>query len=184
MGKLQILLSLLEGFIGEILYLLTFLFFVLNGLVMGSLMLLVWGSCILLHCLIIVFLCLTFFLLMIFFLLVEASIEQACVISSVFYSFYCSSGSKVKNSKTLIYFFKNVGDSEANAISGLLGYSITKDLGKYLGVPLQHSKVSSCMHQEIIDKVEKRLSGWTASHLSLEAVLLWLSRFFKPSSST
>lgn len=100
-------------------------------------------------------------------LLAEASVEQACVISSVLDSFCYSSGSKVNNSKTLIYFSKNVGESEANVISRLLGYSVTKDLGKYLDVPLQHSRVSSCMYQELINKIEKRLSGWTTSHLSL-----------------
>ena len=83
----------------------------------------------------------------------EASVEQASVISSVLDSFCYSSGSKVNKSKTLIYFSKNVGDSEANAILGMLGYSVTKDLGKYLGVPLQHSRMSSCMYQELIVKV-------------------------------
>ena len=100
-------------------------------------------------------------------LFAEASVEQTSIISSVLDSFCYSFGSKVNKSKTLIYFSKNVGDSEANVISGMLGYSVTKDLGKYLGIPLQHSRVSSCMYQELIAKVERRLSSWTASHLSL-----------------
>ncbi|XP_052290822.1 uncharacterized protein LOC127900258 [Citrus sinensis] len=56
-------------------------------------------------------------------------------------------------------------------ISGLLGFSVTqdlgKDLGKYLGVPFHHTRVTNNMFQDIVDKVEKRLSGWNASHLSL-----------------
>ncbi|KAH9757474.1 reverse transcriptase domain-containing protein [Citrus sinensis] len=52
-------------------------------------------------------------------------------------------------------------------ILGFLGFSVASDLGKYLGVPLHHSRVSSSMFQNIVDKVEKRLSGWNASHLSL-----------------
>ncbi|KAH9649730.1 putative ribonuclease H protein [Citrus sinensis] len=100
-------------------------------------------------------------------LFAEASVEQASVISSVLDSFCYSFSSKVNKSKTLIYFSKNVGDSEANVISGMLGYSVTKDLGKYLGIPLQYSRVSSCMYQGLIAKVERRLSSWTASHLSL-----------------
>ena len=100
-------------------------------------------------------------------LFAESSIEQTSVISSVLDSFCYSSGSKVNKSKTLIHFCKNIGESEASAISGMVVYLVSNDLGKYLGVLLQHSRVSSGMYQEIIDKVERRLSRCTASHLSL-----------------
>lgn len=54
---------------------------------------------------------------------------------------------------------------EAKKIGSLLGFSITKNLGKYL--PLLHSWVSKHTYEEIVDKVESRLSGWNATHLSL-----------------
>ena len=44
-------------------------------------------------------------------------------------------------------------------ISSFLGFSVTQDLGKYLGVPLHHTRVTNNMFLGIIDKVEKRLSG-------------------------
>lgn len=34
-------------------------------------------------------------------------------------------------------------------------------------MPLLHSRVTKCTYEEIIDKVERRLSGWNASHLFL-----------------
>ncbi|KAH9783694.1 reverse transcriptase domain-containing protein [Citrus sinensis] len=100
-------------------------------------------------------------------LLAEATVEQARVISTVLAEFCACSNAKVNTSKTLLYFSKNMGARNVSAISGLLGFSVTFDLGKYLGVPLHHSRVSTNMYQGIIDKVEKRLSGWNASHLSL-----------------
>lgn len=56
--------------------------------------------------------------------------------------------------------------SKVVVISSLLGFSVTEDLGKYLGIPLQHFRVSNSRYNELVDKVEKRLPGWTASHLS------------------
>ena len=34
-------------------------------------------------------------------------------------------------------------------------------------MPLLHSRVTKNTYQDIVDKVEKRLSSWNASHLSL-----------------
>ena len=67
------------------------------------------------------------------FLLAEASMEQARVILAVFDSYCYSSEAKVNDNKTLLYFFKNVGDRDVARISGALGFSVTQDLGKYLG---------------------------------------------------
>ncbi|KAK9214162.1 hypothetical protein WN944_006150 [Citrus x changshan-huyou] len=59
---------------------------------------------------------------------------------------------------------KNVKVDEAKQIGDLFGFSTTNDLGTYLGMPLLHSKVSKHTYQSIIDKVERRLSGWNATH--------------------
>ena len=66
-----------------------------------------------------------------------------------------------------IFFSKNVSHGEANNIGKLLVCTITKDLGKYFGMPLIHSRVSKHTYYEIVEKVERCLSGWAASHLSL-----------------
>lgn len=61
---------------------------------------------------------------------------------SILDDFCCGSGAKVNKAKTQLYFSKNVYTALANNISTMLGFSTTKDLGKYLGMPLFHSKVS------------------------------------------
>ena len=79
-------------------------------------------------------------------LLAEATVEQARVISAVLANFCVCSNAKVNTSKTLLYFSKNMGAKDVSTISGLLGFSVTSDLGKYLGVPLHHSRVSTNMY--------------------------------------
>lgn len=75
-------------------------------------------------------------------LLAEASSEQAYIINSVLEEFYLSSSTKVNKSKTQVYFSKNVSVAVASRLGRELGYTVTKDLGKYLGMPLLHRRVS------------------------------------------
>ena len=70
-------------------------------------------------------------------------------------------------SKTHVYFSKNVPAAVANRLGRDFGYTVTKDLGKYLGMPLLHSRVSKQTYQGILDKMDQKLSGWAASQLSL-----------------
>ncbi|KAH9730831.1 putative ribonuclease H protein [Citrus sinensis] len=100
-------------------------------------------------------------------LLSEASRQQTEVINKVMEEFCVSSGAKVNKSKTLVYFSKNISAMEVSRISSELGVSVTDNLGKYLGVLLLHNRVSKQTYQNIIDTMDKRLSGWNASHLSL-----------------
>ena len=78
-------------------------------------------------------------------LLAEATVEQAKVISTILADFCFCSDAKVNTSKTLLYFSKNMGARDISSIANLLGFSVTSDLGKYLGVPLHHSRVSTKM---------------------------------------
>lgn len=61
----------------------------------------------------------------------------------------------------------NVGQREAANFSWICGMMATKDLGTYLGVPLVHGRVRKCHFQHIIQKIQRRLSGWKANVLSL-----------------
>lgn len=65
------------------------------------------------------------------------------------------------------FFSSNVSAGLSKSISKALGFTITNNLGWYLGMPLLHSRVTKNTYQDIVDKVEKRLSSWNASHLSL-----------------
>ena len=100
-------------------------------------------------------------------LLAEANIEQAGVINMVLNTFCQSSEAKVNKTKSQVFFSKNISARSMKRIGADLGFPITKDLGMYLDMPLLHTRVSQHTYQKIIDKVERRLSGWHASLLSL-----------------
>ncbi|KAH9722322.1 putative ribonuclease H protein [Citrus sinensis] len=99
-------------------------------------------------------------------LFAKASIDQAHIIDAVLENFCRSSEAKVNKVKTTIFFSKNIAAREAKLIGSALGVSITHDLGSYLGMPLLHSRVNKATYQSILDKVDIRLSGWNAAHLS------------------
>ena len=76
-------------------------------------------------------------------LLAEASCDQARIIQEVLNTFCASSGEKVNNQKSQVLFSKNVKPSEMQKISKQLGFSITIDLGKYLGMPIIHKRITT-----------------------------------------
>lgn len=71
----------------------------------------------------------------------EASIDQAQIIQQTLHNFCLSSGQKVSNEKTRVFFSKNVSRSQKQNICETMGFSATEDLGKYLGIPIFHKKV-------------------------------------------
>lgn len=99
-------------------------------------------------------------------LLAEASCDQARVMNSLLDMFCDSFRAKVNKSKTQVYFSKNVVVGEKKIVS-ILGFSVMENLGKYLGMPFLHLRLSKRTHQDIIDKVERRFFGCNASRLSL-----------------
>ncbi|KAH9666870.1 reverse transcriptase domain-containing protein [Citrus sinensis] len=97
----------------------------------------------------------------------QASYGQVDVLNDVVENFCRSSGARVSNQKTQVFFSKNVPVTLANGIGKALGFSVTNNLGRYLGMPLLHDRVSKKTYQSIIDKIDQRLSGWAAKQLSL-----------------
>ena len=51
-------------------------------------------------------------------------------------------------------------------IKGKFGIEVTDDLGKYLGVPLLHGRVTKSIFQPVVEQVKKRLVGWQKKMLS------------------
>ncbi|CAN1796639.1 Putative ribonuclease H protein At1g65750 [Linum perenne] len=49
----------------------------------------------------------------------------------------------------------------------MLGFPLTLNLGRYLGVPILHERTSSQTYQGIIDRISKKLTGWKVKSLSL-----------------
>ncbi|XP_061342523.1 uncharacterized protein LOC133288720 [Gastrolobium bilobum] len=97
----------------------------------------------------------------------EASMDQAFVINQVLKLFSVASGQKVSEAKSRVFFSKNVGFNRAKEISECLGVGITNDLGKYLGVNLNHRRVSKNSLNYVVERVHNRLSSWSQASLSL-----------------
>lgn len=75
-------------------------------------------------------------------LIVEASMAQIDVLISCLDRFCASSGQKVGNSKSRIFRSKNVSHGLSKALSRKFGCSLTNNLGRYLGVPLLHGRIT------------------------------------------
>ncbi|CAL9001792.1 unnamed protein product [Prunus brigantina] len=98
----------------------------------------------------------------------EASIEQ-CLDD------FCSfSGQKVSFEKSMVCVSPNTCPGLAQNIASISGSPLSDNLGKYLGVPLIHTRVNKDTYQEIIDKVQKRLSYWKSHTLSMAGRLTLL----------
>ncbi|KAL7201937.1 hypothetical protein ACSBR1_033599 [Camellia fascicularis] len=60
-----------------------------------------------------------------------------------------------------------MGEKNIRNLSALCGIPLTQDLGKYLGIPLLHNRVSRVHFSSICDKLQGKLSSWKANMLSL-----------------
>ncbi|XP_024039517.1 uncharacterized protein LOC112098126 [Citrus clementina] len=99
-------------------------------------------------------------------LFTEASCTQAAVINDVLNTFCASSREKVNKQKFQVFFSKNVKPCIVSNIGTALGFSVTTDLGNYLGMPLLHLRVSKAMYHGILEKVERKFNGWSGKNLS------------------
>lgn len=100
-------------------------------------------------------------------LFVEASLDQVEVIKTILDLFCNSSGQKISQDKSSI-FFSNIVQWQAKVqITEQLGFRRIENLRKYLGVPILHKRVKKQPFQFVIDKVSRRLSTWKPTNLSL-----------------
>ncbi|GMI74428.1 hypothetical protein HRI_001112100 [Hibiscus trionum] len=100
-------------------------------------------------------------------LFAEADAGQMDVIHGVMEEFCLCSGHRVSIAKTQVYFSKNCSDQIRDLVEQRLGFEVVEDLGRYLGVPLLHKRVTKATYVYLLDKMAKRLSGWAAKSLSL-----------------
>lgn len=56
-------------------------------------------------------------------------------------------------------------NSLANKISEWSGYSKCNNLGKYLGVPVLHSRISFSTYSYLLENIQERLLGWKTENL-------------------
>lgn len=102
-------------------------------------------------------------------LFAEATSDQAAIIKACLDDFCAASGEKVNEAKSRIFFSNNVCHVRRKEISDFLGFSPTTDLGKYLGVPVQHHRVSKSMYDYVLNRMDTKLSNWKAHTLSMAA---------------
>ncbi|KAG7591719.1 Ribonuclease H-like superfamily [Arabidopsis thaliana x Arabidopsis arenosa] len=99
-------------------------------------------------------------------LFAEASVSQIRVIRRVLENFCRASGQKVSLEKSKIYFSENVHRDLEKLISDESGIKSTKDLGKYLGMPVLQKQINKNTFGEVLERVSTRLSGWKGRMLS------------------
>ena len=75
-------------------------------------------------------------------LFAEASVAQIRVIRKVVENFCGASGQKVSLEKSLIFFSENVHRDLTTLISDESGIKATKDLGKFLGMPVLQKRIN------------------------------------------
>lgn len=100
-------------------------------------------------------------------LFVEASLSQIRVIRRVLEWFCGASRQKVNLEKSVIFFSENVHRDLVNLISNESGIKGTKELGKYLGMPILQKRINKETFGEVIEKVSSKLAGWKKRFLSL-----------------
>lgn len=100
-------------------------------------------------------------------LFAEANLEQIRVMQACLNLFCSVLGEKVNKEKTHIYCSRNVHPNVAYKLSRESGFSLVSNLGKYLGIPLHHSRVNRASYQFLEDKLRNSLNNWKSKFLSL-----------------
>ncbi|BBH09066.1 hypothetical protein Prudu_021464 [Prunus dulcis] len=100
-------------------------------------------------------------------LFAEANSTQARVLKSCLERFYNASGQTVNYDKSVVFCSPNTRKETAKEVSLICGSPLTEDLGKYLGMPMLHSRITKLTYGSLIDKVHKRLASWKSKFLSL-----------------
>ncbi|KAA3475886.1 RNA-directed DNA polymerase (Reverse transcriptase) [Gossypium australe] len=115
----------------------------------------------------------------------KARMDQACYLKSIITLFCEISGHKISARKSNIFFSKNTEDESRNQISQLFGFHEVQNLGKYLGVPLLHDRVTKNTLNFVVDKIRRKLQSWDARKLSIagritlaQSVLLSIPSYF------
>ena len=73
---------------------------------------------------------------------------------------FCSlSGQQVSFSKSRVFCSNNITEGVAKGITTACGSPLTKNLGKYLGVPLIHGRITNHTYNDVIEKVQQRLAA-------------------------
>ena len=99
-------------------------------------------------------------------LFAKANFKNCDAISEVLQTFCTTSGQKISNVKSRVFFSPTVPNSTRNGICHKLGVFMTSSLGKYLGFPIIHSGKTRNDFQFVVERVQAKLDGWKSKLLS------------------
>lgn len=97
----------------------------------------------------------------------QDNISNCNVMMGVINEFCCMSGQFISLAKSKLFVSLNVSRNKAKRLSGASGILLTNDLGKYLGIPFLHKRVTKDHFNHILEKIQKRLSCWKSNTLML-----------------
>ena len=100
-------------------------------------------------------------------LFVEASMEQINIVKDCLDKFSVISCQKVNFQKSSNYFSNGVPSKEAKEIARIVGIPLIENLGRDLGTPSIHGRVSSSLYQEILNRMTSKLESWKAKYLTM-----------------
>lgn len=67
----------------------------------------------------------------------------------------------------MVYYSKNISWTTRNELTTYLEYKATTDLGKYLGIPILHSRVTQITYKYQLERINTKITKWIASKLLL-----------------
>jgi hypothetical protein len=100
-------------------------------------------------------------------LFAKATRANCTTINKVLNIFCQASGQKINTSKSRVYMPANTNPSCKIMVENELGFKISKDFGKYLGVPIITDARDKKAFEYLIEKVREKLAGWKAKTLSM-----------------
>lgn len=89
----------------------------------------------------------------------KATTQQAAIMKKCMDIFCPISGQKVNFGKSCVFVSPNIPRSEARRLAAVCDSLLTENIGRYLGVPIVHERVSKHTYGYLIDKVSDRLSA-------------------------
>ncbi|GKV54037.1 hypothetical protein SLE2022_403900 [Rubroshorea leprosula] len=98
-------------------------------------------------------------------LLGKATETQLEVMMDSLQLFCDASGQKVNKAKSPIFLSPNVPTARARQLSSTCQIPLATDMGKYLGIKLVQGRVTRSSFADIVEKVNKKFTGWKAKSL-------------------
>ncbi|XP_039054285.1 uncharacterized protein LOC120196582 [Hibiscus syriacus] len=100
-------------------------------------------------------------------LFAEVNNSHIRIIHNTINKFCNSSGQKVSLQKSNIFYSNNVNAHTRTSLTNLIGIKEVENHGNYLGVPLLHNRINKRTYNNIIQRVNDKLTLWKAKSLSL-----------------